>query len=222
VSTAITPEVVNHPQPPIRSAALDLNLRQKSFVDYYIEVKVGWKAAQLAGYSGDQNALCAIASENLRKPNIAAYYQERLAELAVSSNEVLAELGEIARAPWKEFVTIKTDPKTGAVLYAQLRLQDKLKALELAGKGHGLFTERVESSVSAPAIATEVVSLLVQLAERNRAAQLNAQQGVDGPVDDQARLVGESTGRASSGPSSSSSQPIIDVTATTRNGENGP
>ena len=211
MSTAITPDVVNHPQASIRSAALDLNIRQKSFVDYYIEVKVGWKAAQLAGYSGDRMALSAIASENLKKPNIAAYYEERLAELQISSTEVLAEIAALAR------YDIVENPR-GAV-----RAVDKLKALELAGKYHKLFDQPAEVA-SAPAIATEVVSLLVQLAERNRAAQMSAQVGVDGPMDgrpvNQPQLAGESSVGQVDGPSSSSSsQPIIDVNAATRSGE---
>ena len=76
-----------------------------------------------------------------------------------------------------------------------------------------------EPPVTGATIATEVVSLLVQLAERNRAAQLNAQLGVDGPVD-HVQLAGESSVGQVDGPSSSSSsQPIIDVNAATRNGE---
>lgn len=150
---------------PFRSAALNLNLRQKSFVDHYLEVKVGWKAAQLAGYDGERNTLMSIATENLRKPAIKAYYEEKLSELAISSSEVLAELGDMAR------FDVKNAGKD-----APIRAVDKLKALELAGKYHKLFTERVESeSVLAPAdiarLGESLLTAMMDAAQRMREAQ---------------------------------------------------
>lgn len=117
-----------------QSAALNLNPRQISFVDHYLDCKVMWKAAELAGYSGNKNTLHAVAWENLQKPAIKAYYEERLRAIQVSADEVLAELGEIAR-----FRVAEMGEKCA------VRPTDKLKALELAGKAHGLFIERSES-----------------------------------------------------------------------------
>ena len=116
------------------SAALNLNPRQISFVHRYIEVKVGWKAAKLAGYSGNRDTLSAIASENLKKPSILLYYNELLREMHISSDEVLAELGQIARAQVSKKSVVKP--------------VDKLKALELAGKHHKLFVDKIEAETN--------------------------------------------------------------------------
>lgn len=147
---------------PFRSAALDLNLRQKSFIDNYITCKVLWKAAELAGYSGDNATLRAIASENLTKPNVKAYYEERLAELAVSSSEVLAEVGILARY---DVIENPSGP---------IRAQDKLKALELAGKYHKLFTEKADTELSLSDVdldrfASSLVSALMEASQKARA-----------------------------------------------------
>lgn len=168
MSTALTaPETVT--PAPFRSAALDLNLRQKSFVDNYIEVKIGWKAAELAGYSGDRFQLAVVASENLTKPNIRAYYEERLAEMAISPSEVLAEVGAVAR------FDVINNPD------GPIRAQDKLKALELAGKGHRLFTDRTETELSLSdadldRFAQSLVSALVEASQKARAQLERPQQ----------------------------------------------
>jgi hypothetical protein len=63
----------------------------------------------------------------------------------MSADEVRAELTEIAEAPWREFIEVKM--ADGEVLTAQLKLGDKLKSLELMGKNHKLFTDKVDHSV---------------------------------------------------------------------------
>lgn len=129
------------------SAAVELNPRQISFVENYLECRVLWKAAQLAGYSGDMNACAVQANELINNPKVLVYYGERLKSLQVSAEETLAEIGQIARSPWEKHVAVKYND-TGEVVQAQLRLQDKLKALELAGKYHKLLGDRVESELS--------------------------------------------------------------------------
>ena len=147
------------------SAALSLNPRQISFVDNYLEVKTGWKAAELAGYSGDRPTLCAIASENLRKPRIYAYYLERLKERQIGPDEILAEVGEIAKH------TITPD--------SPIRPDHKLRALELAGKHHRLFADRVETELELSPAATERLAEslcqgLIEPARKQRETQLKA------------------------------------------------
>jgi len=195
MSTAVTPELVNPAPLPFRSLGLDLTIRQKSFVDNLIQVKVGWKAAELAGYSGDNATLRAMASETLAKPNVRAYYEERLAELQISSTEVLAEIGEIARHD------IVADPK------GPIRAVDKLKALELAGKYHKLFDQPAESQVNSGAIATEVVAMLCAIADRARAAAM-----------DQVGQVGQPALPPASMDRMDQSQ-VVEVTATTLTSE---
>ena len=136
--------------------------RQISFVDNYLELKVGWKAAEAAGYSGNRFQLSSIASENLSKPNILAYYAERLRLLQVSSDEVLAEIGAVARIP----LDAEIQAKTG------VRVNDKLKALELAGKVHRLFAEKdTEISLSdgdVDRLSDSIIRSMMEAASRRR------------------------------------------------------
>ena len=132
---------------PAITSASDLNLRQKSFVDNLLVCKVKWKAVELEGYNGDMNTLAQTANDLLKLPKIQVYYNECLEQMACSPHEVLAEIGEIARAPWKEFVEVVYDDE-GNVIPAQLKLNEKLKALELAGKYHRMFVDKVETETS--------------------------------------------------------------------------
>jgi hypothetical protein len=82
----------------------------------------------------------------LRTAEVRARIDERLLVASLSSAEVLAELTDVARADWRDFLQIRTNPVTGEVVDAKIMLGDKVKALELLGKYHKLFTEKVEHS----------------------------------------------------------------------------
>lgn len=124
-----------------------LTLKMQRFVEFYVgEARFNaTKAARLAGYKGNAAVLAAVGYENLRKPQIVALVQARLNEAHMSADQCLSELADIAMADWREFVEIKHD-KNGDIIEANLRLTDKLKALELIGKHHKLFTDKVETT----------------------------------------------------------------------------
>lgn len=71
--------------------------KQKLFADYYIgEANLNaTRAAILAGYS--EKTARQMGSENLSKPNISEYIENRLDELALKSKEVLAILTNHAK-----------------------------------------------------------------------------------------------------------------------------
>ena len=71
-----------------------------------------------------------------------------MAEVALTSDEVLKELTSVARAEWREFLEVKRNRK-GEVVDARLNLRDKIRALELMGKYHGLFKENAKNPVDA-------------------------------------------------------------------------
>lgn len=122
----------------------NLTTKQNLFVQFYLEHRNGTKAARLAGYLGDVNSLGKQAHDNLNNPKIRDAIEQNYKSRLLSKDGVMAELSDIASAPWKEFVSVKTDDE-GNVVDAQLRLTDKIKAAELVGKFHGLFIERSES-----------------------------------------------------------------------------
>lgn len=162
MSTALQAEPVNYARLET-SAALNLNPRQIAFVHHYLEVRVAWKAAELAGYAGEMNGLSATASNLLRNPRVQAYYLEKLKEMQVSSDEVLAELGEVARFPIAEMGE-----------KCVVRPDHKLKALELAGKFHRLFVDKVETELAATDIdhlAESIINGLFAAAQQRAQAQ---------------------------------------------------
>jgi len=122
-----------------------LTQRQRLFVEAYIGPANGngREAARAAGYSGDDNALSSRAFELMRNPKIAELIGVRVEEAVMRSNEVLSQLSAIAKADWQDFLEIRRG-QDGEIVSATLKLADKIKSLELLGKYHKLFSDRVD------------------------------------------------------------------------------
>lgn len=71
--------------------------KQERFVNEYIVCLNGTEAHKRAGYEGDDNVHAVEASRLLRNPKIIRAIGERTAQYAMSANEVLAQLTDIAR-----------------------------------------------------------------------------------------------------------------------------
>jgi phage terminase small subunit len=125
-----------------------LTQRQRLFVEAYLANPNGREAARAAGYSGDDNTLSTRAFELMRNPKIAERIGIRVEEACMRSNEVLSELSAIAKADWQNFLEIRRG-QDGEIISATLKLADKIKSLELLGKYHKLFSERVDLNVHA-------------------------------------------------------------------------
>jgi phage terminase small subunit len=123
----------------------ELTIKQRLFVEAYIGPAQGnaREAARMAGYSGDDNALSQRGFELVRIPKIAALIGVRVEEAVMRANEVLSELSAIAKADWQNFLEIRRD-REGDIISATLKLSDKIKSLELVGKYHKLFSDRVD------------------------------------------------------------------------------
>ena len=134
------------------------NLTQKQFLfcEYLIQTRNGTKSAKLAGYKGkDDNAFAAMASRMLRNDKVQAYLSNRYKEVAMSSDEVLMHLANIARASLSDYCdengTIDW-AKVAKDSYAlksmkrgsKLEFESKLRALELIGKAQSMFTDKLE------------------------------------------------------------------------------
>lgn len=111
----------------------ELTHKQKLFALAYLGEANGnaTEAARLAGYRGNDVTLRSVGRENLTKPHISKLIEAQLSEAAMSGLDILRRLTAIARREDDE-ATVK----------------DQLKALELMGKHHRLFTDRVEQSNS--------------------------------------------------------------------------
>jgi phage terminase small subunit len=151
-------------------AALGLTLKQKLFAEAYVtNGGVGVRAAKTAGYnSEDYNTLAAIASENLKNPKVRRYLDQLMRESSMSADEVLFQLSEIARGDMRTFIArdtneLKVHPKgflikkievktetefteTGKVQTETIKLElySRAEALQMLGRYHKLFTDKVE------------------------------------------------------------------------------
>jgi phage terminase small subunit len=92
-------------QPQPQSAYEKLNDRQRAFVDAYVVSKNKTKAARLAGYSPETAR--SIGHENLTKPDIRAAVDERMSTLAMSAEEAMQRMSEVASTRLNEYFTIQ-------------------------------------------------------------------------------------------------------------------
>jgi hypothetical protein len=77
-----------------------LSKKKQLFVNEYLKSFNATKAAQAAGYSGNNNVMAQRGYELVRNSDIAELIRDRLQESAMSANEVLMRLAEQARAQY--------------------------------------------------------------------------------------------------------------------------
>jgi phage terminase small subunit len=142
-----------------------VNTKQTVFVEEYLKCWNSSEAARRAGYNGRSNQ---IGSRLLTNVDIKAEIDARIAELKMSTDEVLVRLADQARGSHADFTEVnlredlKDHPKAHLVktvisdvyedskgkIHHKLRfeLYDAQAALVHIGKAHGLFADRVEHS----------------------------------------------------------------------------
>lgn len=127
-----------------------LTVKQKAFCDYYIETGNATEAAIRAGYS--EKTAKVIGSENLTKPYIRAYIDERLKSIEdkriAKGEEVLQYLTKVMRGEEKDQFGLDAS------------LQDRTKAAELLGKRYSLFTEKVDVTIEKSETFDEIIGQL--------------------------------------------------------------
>ncbi|WP_422122920.1 terminase small subunit [Planococcus sp. X10-3] len=143
-----------------------LTVKQQRFADDYIITGNATEAAILAGYS--KKTAHVTGYENLRKPYISAYIENRLEELrsekVADQQEVMETLTRLLRRESKEMETVvvkraatieytlangETAEKVVYNEYAQTievdtRNSDVNRAAELIGKRHAMWTDKAE------------------------------------------------------------------------------
>ena len=132
-----------------------LTNKQFLFCEHYIQTSNATLSARLAGYSGkDDKAYGGIGSRLLGNVSIRAYLADRYKEFAMTSDEVLMRLANIARASLTDYcdehgtVNWEKVAKDGYALKSmkrggKLEFESKLRALELIGRAHAMFTDKI-------------------------------------------------------------------------------
>ena len=129
---------------------MKLTEKQKRFCDEYLIDLNATQAAIRAGYS--QKTAYSIGIENLKKPVIRNYIDERLKQLEderiAKADEVLKYLTKGMRQELTEEVVVTESLGDGCskarVVTKKISLKDSNKCAELLGKRYKLFTEKVE------------------------------------------------------------------------------
>lgn len=158
--------------------------KMRKWADAYLLTLSKTQASRLAGYGGSNSSLSQIGWENYRKLEVQAYMKDKLDEMAMTANEVLARLGMMASTSMADFATVKSakelEVHEGAAAVkkfkseiitdmlgrmhekVELELYDAQAPLINIGKQHGLFSDHhiVETRV-----AGEVDALLDILKE---------------------------------------------------------
>lgn len=101
-----------------------LTTKQRLFVEAYLANPNATQAAIKAGYS--EKTAYSQGQRLLKNVEIAKLIGERVESVVMSADEVLTELAAIAKGGYSTYKG------------------DKLKALELVGKHHKLFTDKTE------------------------------------------------------------------------------
>jgi phage terminase small subunit len=154
-----------------------LSLRQRDFALAYATHRNATRAAKEAGYSGDDNGLAVAGHRVLRNVKVRQFINELTETRALPKYAVLAELAALATADPSIFydehgkVSWAMVKKYGQVIQSithyrgekvEIKLHDKIKALELLGKNLQLFADRVEhTGVDGGPIETKITEVVV-------------------------------------------------------------
>lgn len=144
-----------------------LTIKQKKFADEYIKTGNATQSAINAGYS--EKTARKIGSENLTKPDVKAYIDERMKKLEeeaiADQKEILKGLTRQARREEKEYqVVVIQKPRyddngnflgmeqTPQMVEIPTQNKDSIKAWELLGKRYQLWTDKVDMTLEVPTI----------------------------------------------------------------------
>lgn len=154
--------------------------KQKRFVEEYLIDLNATQAAIRAGYSPDTAK--EIGCENLTKPNIRAQIDKAMAERSkrtgVSADRVVMELAKIAFVNASDVInaddaTLKDDaaPEDTAAIQSvkvktfgedgierEIKMADKIKALDLLGKHMGMFQNNLNLNIETSEKLDDIMS----------------------------------------------------------------
>lgn len=134
-------------QPPDAGSEIKLTLKQQKFVDHYNLYGHGTDAARAAGYKGNDVTLATVATENLKKHQIASAIKSQREELKQASIATAQErhefLTSVMRGPKLSAEQMKLALESGDITALEgPKYSDRIKAAELLCKINGEFIEK--------------------------------------------------------------------------------
>lgn len=131
-----------------------MNDRQKRFCDEYLIDCNATQAAIRAGYS--PKTAKQTGCENLAKPDLKAYIDQRLEQLhsekTADAQEVLEYLTSVMRGECKEQTLALCGDGMQEIQDIDVSARDRLKAAELIGKRYGMFKDTVDLEGTVPVV----------------------------------------------------------------------
>ena len=126
-----------------------LTAKQQRFCDEYLIDLNATQAAIRSGYS--KKTAKQIGNENLTKPDLKKYIQERMEEkekeLIADQSEVMKYLTSVLRGQSESSVLARDDMGADRVITKPPDEKERLKAAELLGKAHMMFTDKVQQEI---------------------------------------------------------------------------
>jgi phage terminase small subunit len=127
--------------------------KMQRFCDEYLIDLNATQAAIRAGYS--EKTAGSMGAENLKKPEIQKYIEQRMAEkdaaLIADQDEVLKYLTRVMRGESQSEVVVVEGCGFGNSEARTMQKapdeKERLRAAELLGKRYGLYTDKVEADV---------------------------------------------------------------------------
>lgn len=131
----------------------DLTVKQKKFADEYIISGNATEAYKKAGYRVSNDRVANVEGHKLlRNPKVKIYIDERLkileSEKIATQEEVLAYLTSVMRGERTEQTLCSIGELGQQVIDIEVGAKDRIKAAELLGKRHRLWTDKVEAEVN--------------------------------------------------------------------------
>ena len=135
---------------------LKLNVRQKDFCEFYVASGNATDAAIKAGYKEKYAGV--NADKLLKNTNIQKYIDELMQKLEseriASAEEVLQNLTAMMRGEIQEEVIVVEGEGDGVssarIMKKQVSAKERIKAAELLGKRHALFTDKAKIEGTLP------------------------------------------------------------------------
>lgn len=126
---------------------MKLTEKQRRFANEYIISGNATQAAISAGYS--KRTAKSVGSENLTKPDIRQYIDERLDQLQsekiANQEEVLEYLSKVMRGEETDQTVVFQGADYGSSIESiQVANKDRIRAAELLGKRYSLWTDKID------------------------------------------------------------------------------